>query len=67
MCEAHNHAAEKATDTAKDTTKDVTDGAKDTAEDTLTKAEATAMCIDSGISELDVVGLAACVDDLLNG
>jgi hypothetical protein len=31
----------------------------------LTKAEATARCLQSGISALDVVALTACVQDLL--
>ncbi len=58
---------EETTKKARDTAKDTTDTVKDTTENTLTKAEATERCLDSGISELDVVGLAACVDDLLNG
>jgi hypothetical protein len=33
----------------------------------LTKAEATAQCLQSGISSLDVVALTACVQDLLGG
>lgn len=32
----------------------------------LTEAEATAQCLESGISALDVTGLANCVADLLN-
>ena len=32
----------------------------------LTEAEATAQCLADGVSALDVVGLAACVTDLLN-
>ncbi len=33
--------------------------------DSLTRAEATARCLNSGISTVDVVALGACVDDLL--
>jgi len=41
------------------TTPDTTDG------DILTRAEATVRCLESGISTLDVVALAACVEELL--
>ncbi|HEU4511571.1 MAG TPA: lytic transglycosylase domain-containing protein, partial [Nocardioidaceae bacterium] len=53
-------------DTAEDTTNDVTDGVDDATGGTLTEAEATAQCLESGISALDTAALQACVADLLN-
>jgi hypothetical protein len=38
-----------------------------TEDDGLTKAQATVQCLQSGISTLDVVALAECVEDLLGG
>jgi membrane-bound lytic murein transglycosylase B len=64
------------TDTAKDTVDDTTKKVDDTVDDVtepvdeatggnLTKAEATAQCLESGISALNTAALDACVKDLM--
>ncbi|NYG53778.1 lytic murein transglycosylase [Nocardioides perillae] len=56
-------------ETVKDVVKDPTKVVRDpggTVEDVLTPLEAQTQCLASGISKLDVVGLAACVEELLN-
>jgi hypothetical protein len=57
---------EDVTDTVEDTTEDVTDGVDEATGGTLTKAEATAQCVASGVSALDTAALEACVAELLN-
>lgn len=67
----------KTTDTVKDTTDKVKDTVTETTDPvtepvdeatggTLTEAEATAQCLESGISKLEVAKLAACVADLMD-
>jgi hypothetical protein len=52
--------------TVEDTTKKVTEPVDEATGGTLTKAQATEQCLASGISALDVAGLAACVEDLMS-
>ena len=57
---------DKVKDTVKETTDPVTEPVDEATGGGLTEAEATAQCLDSVISKLDVAGLAACVADLMD-